>query len=212
MEVKRIEYTSYNDKTVIGRAYDKNNRIIAEAEANCHPEDKFDFTYGACLCQTRLVTAINQIIKKTGWLKCVGPSTHAFSNGKLYKRILSSDGNYYMVNNHGELDNEYFDKNPAWFVKPDPRDFLRNGVVGMTADNVTFVVVNDCIMYEDGGYDHLKDIDTNLRYTGEDEDDTFGINLVIKPSGPCGFDYIRSMCAQSHDNSSGYWGEVLWQR
>ena len=77
-EVDEIGFVRVGN-AVNGMAWNKYGQVIAKAVAKCHPEDKFDFSYGEALCNTRLIQEIARVKREHRKHKYVK------FNNKLYR-------------------------------------------------------------------------------------------------------------------------------
>ena len=71
---------------VNGMAWNKYGQVIAKAVAKCHPEDKFDFSYGEALCNTRLIAEIAKVKKMAQFraVRCLEDGYIDLTKGKIY--------------------------------------------------------------------------------------------------------------------------------
>jgi hypothetical protein len=84
-EVTEIGFTKV-DNAVNGMAWNKYGQVIAKATAKCHPEDKFDFSYGEALCNTRLIQEIARVKKQAKFraVRCLEDNYIDLTKGKIY--------------------------------------------------------------------------------------------------------------------------------
>ena len=201
-EVTEIRFTKV-DNAVNGMAWNKYGQVIAKATAKCHPEDKFDFSYGEALCNTRLIQEIARVKRMHNKDKYIMFCTN------LCKVYTDSEGKDYVIfdGQRYHLDNILLKKH---FRKPCPKDFLINGAYGIRhyADDNSdrlFVVVNNFEVYENGGYDEVADEYSDLR---EDErlKGWYITKIAFLRDGAGGFN-----CARRLFNGADL-GTVVWER
>lgn len=84
-EVTEIKFVQVGN-AVNGMAWNKSGQVIAKAIAKCHPEDKFDFSYGEALCNTRLIAEIAKVkrLAKFHAVRCLEDGYIALTKGKIY--------------------------------------------------------------------------------------------------------------------------------
>lgn len=84
-EVTEIRFTKVGN-IVHGMAWNKCGQVIAKAIAKCHPEDKFDFSYGEALCNTRLIAEIARVKKQGKFraVRCLEDNYIDLTKGKIY--------------------------------------------------------------------------------------------------------------------------------
>ena len=201
-EVTEIRFTKANN-AVNGMAWNKYGQVIAKATAKCHPEDKFDFSYGEALCNTRLIQEIarvKRIHKRPKYIMfCPTPyevpslcEIHTDSKEKDY---VISEGRYYYLE-HAPF--------KECFRKPLPKDFLINGAYGIRQNGKLFVVAGGSEVYESGGFDRVIEEYNDLR----EKTDGYGITkIVFLKDGFGGFDFARSVF-----NGDNAFGTVVWER
>lgn len=195
-EVTEIRFTKV-DNAVNGMAWNKYGQVIAKATAKCHPEDKFDFSYGEALCNTRLIQEIARVKKMHKRPKYIMfydnlCEIHTDSKGNDY--VISDGRNYYL---------ECAPLNSFCFSKPCPKDFLINGAYGIRQNGQLFVIAGDLEIYESGGFDRVIDECSDLR-----EADGYDIIKIAFPKdGIGGFNYARRVF--DGDNT---FGTIVWER
>lgn len=195
-EVTEIRFTKV-DNAVNGMAWNKYGQVIAKAVAKCHPEDKFDFSYGEALCNTRLIQEIARVKrmhKRPKYIMFYNNlcEIHTDFEGKDY---VISDGRYYYLEHAPFKD---------CFRKPYPKDFLINGAYGIRQNGKLFVVANGSEIYEDGGFDRVTEECSDL----EEAVDDYGIvKIAFLKEGFGGFN-----CARRVFDGDNAFGTVVWER
>ena len=74
----------------------------------------------------------------------------------------------------------------------DLKKLLKNGVFGIMTDGKEFVVVNDRLIYKNGGYDRIEDIDDTLQFGMN----TYGVDKLFNALS---FDNLE-VCINLHQN------------
>lgn len=104
-------------KTTVATLY-KNNRPVESAEANCCPEDTFDFNVGAKLALERLVEKTTKPKGWTGKVVCIKSAYPWWTVGKIYEVkdgfITDEDGCTYP--NSAYRNKPYIDANDARYI------------------------------------------------------------------------------------------------
>ena len=195
-EVTEIRFSKVGN-AVNGMAWNKYGQVIAKATAKCHPEDKFDFSYGEALCNTRLIQEITRVKREHKRPKYIMfydnlCEIHTDSKGNDY--VISDGRNYY-------LDCAPFSS--CCFHKPCPKDFLINGAYGIRQNGKLFVVVGGCEVYENGGFDRIAEECNDL----EETDDYCIIKIAFLKDTLGGFN-----CARRLFNGEGSFGTIVWER
>ena len=208
-EVTEIRFTKV-DNAVNGMAWNKYGQVIAKATAKCHPEDKFDFSYGEALCNTRLIQEIARVKREHKRPKYIMFCPIPYEVPSLCEVHTDSKGNDYVISDGR---NYYLDCAPFkdCFCKPCPKDFLINGAYGIrhnARDNSDrlFVVVNNFEIYENGGFDEVSDEYSDLR-ADEDLEEWFITKIAFLKDGAGGFN-----CARRVFNGASSHGTVVWER
>lgn len=204
-EVTEIRFTKV-ENAVNGMAWNKYGQVIAKATAKCHPEDKFDFSYGEALCNTRLIQEIARVKrmhKRPKYIMFYDNLCEIHTDSKGNDYVISDGRNYYL---------ECVPFSDCCFRKPCPKDFLINGAYGIrhdTDDNSDrlFVVVNGFEIYENGGYDEVTDEYYDLREKDEELKGWSITKIAFLRDGIGGFN-----CARKVFDGDNAFGEVVWER
>lgn len=195
-EVTEIRFTKV-DNAVNGMAWNKYGQVIAKATAKCHPEDKFDFSYGEALCNTRLIQEIARVKREHKRHKYV-----KFQN-KLY-RVYEEIGTGREFFLPSKYSTKYFVEDyQDTLQKIYPRDYLMNGVYGIRENGMLFIVVGNLLINEDGGFDYVNEESLNLK---EKFLQSWNVVKIFSVSG--GFDIAREVL----NGSRNFHYEVLWER
>lgn len=205
-EVVEIRFSKVGN-AVNGMAWNKYGQVIAKATAKCHPEDKFDFSYGEALCNTRLIQEIARVKRAHRRHKYV-----KFQN-KLYRvyEERATDREYflptrpsirYCTENHKDTIRYYVEDYKDKFQKIYPRDYLMSGVYGVRENGMLFVVAGEFLINEDGGFDYVNEENLSLE---ENFLKDWDIVKIFSVNG--GFDIARDVI-----KGEDICYEILWER
>lgn len=195
-EVTEIRFTKV-DNAVNGMAWNKYGQVIAKATAKCHPEDKFDFSYGEALCNTRLIQEIARVKREHKRHKYVKFQDKLY---RVYEEI-GTGREYFLPSKYSTkyLDNLQQDT----LQKIYPRDYLMNGVYGVRENGMLFIVVGNLLINENGGFDYVNEESLNLE---EKFLQSWNVVKIFSVSG--GFDIAREVL----NGNGNFHYEVLWER
>lgn len=195
-EVTEIRFTKV-DNAVNGMAWNKYGQVIAKAVAKCHPEDKFDFSYGEALCNTRLIQEIARVKREHKRHKYVKFQDKLY---RVYEEI-GTGREYFLPSKYSTkyLDNLQQDT----LQKIYPRDYLMNGVYGVRENGMLFIVVGNLLINENGGFDYVNEESLNLE---EKFLQSWNVVKIFSVSG--GFDIAREVL----NGNGNFHYEVLWER
>lgn len=195
---KKIVITT-DGKTTTARLFE-NKKVIKEAEAKCSPEDIFSFETGVKL-------AIERLFEKKyycGIIKCVSGSS-IFKEGELYR---IKDG--YFVSENGikslTLDTPYESIEQinktchAKFREAVPKDYLKTGVFGKSKLFGWFVIVNDNLIFENGGFTEINSYNDKLHCISCRDVYNDSIDIIVK---------AKSFTSAKSDRSTRC---VIWER
>ena len=207
IEVAKISYVRQGN-SVIGIAYDKHNSVIVSATARCHPEDEFDFCYGAALAQTRLIAEIARVKRQAKFraVRCLEDGFVALTKGKIYyienDIVIGDDGKpAYGTKAYGFK--ELFE--PITSVA----ELLTEGMWGISyfsyfnCYNLFCVLSDGSVIFDDGGFSTVS----RFSPACSDIASSFKILALFKSTTVGGFNKRKDDIIYHYNNIKFYYGD-----